>query len=184
MSQKLRFEVFKRDDFTCVYCGRGPENGAILEADHIVPRSKGGPTVLGNLVTACWECNAGKGSSPCEKRMTLEDNTRTVWEAGVRVGFLLGLARCRPLRRIDFRYAENFKIQEAREAAGTLTNWEKNPRAADWVRSCEIEQLTLGHRGPCKAVVGDAALAEGPADTPPVDWKSYIPDLNPNRSQA
>lgn len=41
ISKALRFEVFKRDSFTCQYCGRSaPE--VVLEVDHIVPVSKGG----------------------------------------------------------------------------------------------------------------------------------------------
>lgn len=61
MKPSLRFEVFKRDNFTCRYCGKkSPE--AILEVDHIHPESKGGLTELENLVTACFECNRGKGA--------------------------------------------------------------------------------------------------------------------------
>lgn len=56
----IRFQVFQRDNFTCQYCGNTPARGALLEADHIVPRAKGGPDTLENLVTACWECNIGK----------------------------------------------------------------------------------------------------------------------------
>lgn len=56
----VRFDVFRRDDFRCRYCGRGADQGVFLEADHVVPRSKGGPDTLANLVTACWDCNRGK----------------------------------------------------------------------------------------------------------------------------
>ncbi len=56
----LRFEVFKRDDFRCQYCGISAKDGAILHADHIMPQSRGGPTTLQNLVTACIDCNLGK----------------------------------------------------------------------------------------------------------------------------
>lgn len=56
----LRFDVFRRDGFCCRYCGRSVNDGAILEADHVIPESKGGPTTLDNLVTACWACNSGK----------------------------------------------------------------------------------------------------------------------------
>lgn len=60
LSLKLRFEVFKRDNFTCRYCGRKtPE--AILEADHVIPVCEGGDNDLSNLVTSCFECNRGKG---------------------------------------------------------------------------------------------------------------------------
>ena len=57
----LRFEVFRRDRFTCVYCG-ATGLGVKLTADHKVPFSKGGETNYENLVTACWECNIGKGA--------------------------------------------------------------------------------------------------------------------------
>ncbi len=58
---KLRFEIFKRDNFTCQYCGRNVrEDGIKLNIDHIIPISKGGKTIVSNLVTSCKECNAGK----------------------------------------------------------------------------------------------------------------------------
>lgn len=56
----LRFDVFMRDDFRCRYCGVSVDDGAILHADHVIPESKGGPTTLENLVTACIDCNLGK----------------------------------------------------------------------------------------------------------------------------
>lgn len=61
--EKLRTECFKRDDYTCRYCG---ERGGNLEADHSIPHRHGGPTVLENLVTACRSCNRSKGSKPLE----------------------------------------------------------------------------------------------------------------------
>jgi hypothetical protein len=58
---KLRFEVFKRDNFTCQYCGRNvKENGIKLCVDHVIPVSKGGQTISDNLTTACYDCNLGK----------------------------------------------------------------------------------------------------------------------------
>lgn len=57
--KSVRFEVFKRDKFTCQYCGaQAPD--VILEIDHIKPVSKGGTNDIMNLVTACRECNNGK----------------------------------------------------------------------------------------------------------------------------
>ena len=46
----------------CVYCGRGPAQGMLLEADHVIPRAEGGPDTLANLVTACQDCNRGKSA--------------------------------------------------------------------------------------------------------------------------
>lgn len=61
IKQSVRFQVFKRDEFTCTYCGRkSPE--VELEADHKIPRSKGGTDDPENLVTSCTDCNRGKGS--------------------------------------------------------------------------------------------------------------------------
>lgn len=61
LSKKLRFEVFKRDSFTCQYCGmQAPD--VILEVDHITPKSKNGTDEILNLVTACFDCNRGKSN--------------------------------------------------------------------------------------------------------------------------
>lgn len=61
VTPKIRFEVLKRDNFTCQYCGAHGE-GVVLEVDHIIPISKGGTSDMGNLITACFDCNRGKGS--------------------------------------------------------------------------------------------------------------------------
>lgn len=59
LSKKLRFEIFKRDSFTCQYCGRSaPE--IVLEIDHIRPISKDGEEEITNLITSCFDCNRGK----------------------------------------------------------------------------------------------------------------------------
>jgi len=59
ISKKLRFEVFKRDKFTCQYCGKQAPN-VVLEVDHIQPVSKAGKNGILNLITSCIECNRGK----------------------------------------------------------------------------------------------------------------------------
>ncbi len=42
---KLRFDVFKRDAFTCQYCGKKAPD-VVLHADHIKPRVDGGSDLL------------------------------------------------------------------------------------------------------------------------------------------
>lgn len=59
--KRLRFEVFKRDLFTCQYCGRKPPD-VVLEIDHIDPVANGGDNSELNLVTACENCNGGKAA--------------------------------------------------------------------------------------------------------------------------
>ena len=63
ISKKRRFDVFKRDSFTCQYCGSHPPK-AILHVDHIVPVAEGGGNETDNLVTSCDVCNLGKGARP------------------------------------------------------------------------------------------------------------------------
>ena len=60
LSKKIRFEVFKRDGFTCQYCGRMAPD-VVLEVDHINPVANGGENDIMNLVTSCQDCNRGKG---------------------------------------------------------------------------------------------------------------------------
>lgn len=59
MSKKIRFEVFKRDSFTCQYCGKAAPN-VILHVDHVIPVSKDGDNDITNLITSCIDCNLGK----------------------------------------------------------------------------------------------------------------------------
>lgn len=55
-----RFQIFKRDNFTCQYCGKTRKEGAKLAVDHIVPKCKGGKDTKKNLITACKICNSDK----------------------------------------------------------------------------------------------------------------------------
>lgn len=63
LSKRVRFEVFKRDGFRCMYCGAHPPD-VLLEADHITPVVDGGENTEDNLITACFNCNRGKGAVP------------------------------------------------------------------------------------------------------------------------
>lgn len=65
LSPRTRFEVLKRDNFTCRYCGRrAPE--VVLHCDHIVAFIRGGDDAASNLVTACEDCNMGKSDVPLD----------------------------------------------------------------------------------------------------------------------
>ena len=59
IGKKVRFEVFKRDSFTCQYCGASAPD-VVLQVDHIDPVSKGGEHSVMNFITSCQGCNAGK----------------------------------------------------------------------------------------------------------------------------
>lgn len=59
--QKVPFSrenVYKRDNYECVYCGC--DNRKTLTLDHVHPTSKGGQNSFENVVTACRKCNGEK----------------------------------------------------------------------------------------------------------------------------
>lgn len=62
--KKLRQFILERDNFTCQYCGdmKGP-----FEADHVMPRSRGGLDTESNLVCACKTCNRSKSDKTPEE---------------------------------------------------------------------------------------------------------------------
>ncbi|MCA9319323.1 MAG: HNH endonuclease, partial [Planctomycetes bacterium] len=58
-----RRNLYKRDEHRCQYCGlRQPLDQ--LSIDHVVPRSRGGPSTWENCVLACLRCNVRKGDRP------------------------------------------------------------------------------------------------------------------------
>jgi 5-methylcytosine-specific restriction endonuclease McrA len=63
LSKRQRFEVFKRDCFTCQYCGHKPP-AVTLEPDHVIAIANGGADHESNMVTACQDCNRGKSDVP------------------------------------------------------------------------------------------------------------------------
>lgn len=59
--------MFKRDKFTCAYCGRYGNT-----VDHVKPESRGGETSYLNCVTCCVKCNSKKANrTPKEAGMKL-----------------------------------------------------------------------------------------------------------------
>jgi hypothetical protein len=69
LSTRIRFEILKRDGFTCQYCGRKPPE-VQLHVDHIKPQWEGGTDDPENLITSCADCNLGKGR---HRLMVVED---------------------------------------------------------------------------------------------------------------
>jgi len=53
-----RREVFRRDNYTCQYCGRHTGD---LTVDHVLPKHLGGEHIWTNVVAACPSCNHRKG---------------------------------------------------------------------------------------------------------------------------
>jgi 5-methylcytosine-specific restriction endonuclease McrA len=66
-----RKNILLRDRNTCQFCGEQFSSGE-LTLDHVMPRSRGGPSSWENLVACCYQCNNRKGD-------------RTPEEAGIRL---------------------------------------------------------------------------------------------------
>ena len=62
LSKRLRYEILRRDNHACRYCGATAPD-VKLTIDHVVPVALGGTDEASNLVTACADCNGGKTSS-------------------------------------------------------------------------------------------------------------------------
>jgi 5-methylcytosine-specific restriction endonuclease McrA len=60
---KVRWDVLKRDHYTCLRCGRHPPD-CELNVDHVVPLAAGGNNDPANLQTLCFDCNQGKKARP------------------------------------------------------------------------------------------------------------------------
>ena len=61
-----RRNVFKRDQFTCQYCGCRPGSEE-LTIDHVLPRAQGGTSTWTNCVLACVDCNHRKANRTPER---------------------------------------------------------------------------------------------------------------------
>jgi 5-methylcytosine-specific restriction endonuclease McrA len=61
-----RLNIFRRDKFSCLYCGEKP-NMKELTFDHVVPKVQGGTTHWHNIVSSCRRCNFIKGEKTPEQ---------------------------------------------------------------------------------------------------------------------
>ncbi|MFF3006998.1 HNH endonuclease [Kitasatospora sp. NPDC057940] len=65
VSKRLRFEILRRDNHTCRYCGATAPD-VKLTVDHVTPTALGGSDSPENLIAACEPCNSGKSSVPAD----------------------------------------------------------------------------------------------------------------------
>src|SRR5699024_9682265 len=83
ISKRMRFEIFRRDNHTCRYCGdKAPD--IKLTVDHVLPEALGGNDEPTNLVAACQDCNNGKTSiAPDSPLVDDIDQAAAVWNAAL-----------------------------------------------------------------------------------------------------
>lgn len=101
ISTRRRFEVFKRDRFTCQYCGAHPP-AVILHCDHIIPVAEGGTNDETNLTTACENCNLGKSDVPLSVvPKSLAERAEEMAEREAQLRGYAAIARAQKARRED-----------------------------------------------------------------------------------
>lgn len=71
VTKRTRYEVLKRDNHTCRYCGASAPD-AKLTVDHVTPTALGGTDNPNNLVAACQDCNYGKASTSPDAAMVAD----------------------------------------------------------------------------------------------------------------
>lgn len=131
VTKRTRYEVLRRDNHTCRYCGgRAPE--VVLTVDHVVPVALGGGDDPSNLVAACRDCNVGKASSRPDTELVADvaqDALR--WSAAMRSAADAAVA--------DVVAAAGYR-DAFRAAWGTYTyGWAEReyPLPAGWERSVD-----------------------------------------------
>lgn len=123
ISKKARFEIFKRDGFSCQYCGASPPQ-VILQIDHIIPVVEGGNNDPDNLATSCGSCNSGKGRVSLEKvPKSLEDKAAEIREREEQLAGYTAVM----MARADRIEAEAWLVAESLQDEGTLKSyWKSN----------------------------------------------------------
>lgn len=121
ISKKKRFEIFKRDEFTCQYCGSFPPN-VLLHLDHIIPVSKGGSNDEDNLITACEACNLGKSAIPLSSiPKGLKDRALEIAESEAQINGYADIAK----NKADRLDHETWKIISILESDEDITDYDK-----------------------------------------------------------
>lgn len=140
VSKRTRFEVLRRDDFTCRYC-RSRENE--LTIDHVVPVALGGDDTPANLVACCRDCNYGKTStSPDESTVAQVAEDAVRWAA----------ARRRAAEKLAIHADRHVDTLKWFKSQWGGWDYERNFLPGDWRPS--IEQWL--DQGLTKAQLGDA----------------------------
>jgi 5-methylcytosine-specific restriction endonuclease McrA len=72
ISQHRRLAIYLRDNLSCVYCGKGIEDGIKLTLDHLKAYNKGGMNESENLITSCLVCNVKKSDKTLHSFVPLD----------------------------------------------------------------------------------------------------------------
>lgn len=140
ISKKLRFEVFKRDNFTCQYCGRMAPD-VILEIDHINPVKNKGTNDILNLITSCKDCNRGKGARKLSENDILKKQQEQLKEINQKREQLKLLIKWKEELE-NFADEEVNKVEELlQEATGNVFSDVGRSNCKKWIKSFGFKEV-------------------------------------------
>lgn len=133
VSRRLRFEVLRRDSYTCRYCGATAPD-VTLTVDHVNPTALGGEDRPENLVTACSACNGGKSSIPPDAGVVAD-----VAADALRWSEAMLRAADEMIENIDLRNEARAEFDETWSSWGTGPEGVRQqvPRPVDWELSID-----------------------------------------------
>lgn len=131
VSKRLRFEILRRDNHACRYCG-GVAPDVTLTVDHVIPVALGGSDDPSNLVAACRDCNAGKSSVAADEALVADVESDALrWGQAMKFAAQVQAAERQIVidRRIEF---DNFWCGWT-----FVPDGDEAPRPSDWERSID-----------------------------------------------
>lgn len=169
ISLSLRFSVFERDRYTCQYCGRQSPD-VVLHVDHAMPVALGGDNRIDNLLTACSECNIGKGAR--DPGLAMPRRPRTILERAYEVK-----AAATDWAETAFRWADPatkglmWEIASRVDFAGAeLAYPDRRPEAMSLLRGLvAVGAVRIGVIG-LNVVIVDPEVNRGREDDPDLPW--------------
>lgn len=155
IGKKTRFEVFKRDNFTCQYCGaQAPD--VVLHVDHINPVAGGGDNDILNLVTSCEPCNLGKGaralsdqSALSKQRAQLEELNKRREQLEMMLQWREGLAdlQQQEIDAFDAHFAERTNCGLSDAGRANVAAWLKRHSIAELLAALDAALATYYKEG-------------------------------------
>ena len=177
-----RSNVLLRDMYTCQYCSEIFDKKD-LTLDHVIPKSKKGPSNWENVVTACKSCNLKKGDKltifgPFGEFMAKDTQNEMVFIGGgagmapMRSHIFDQLLRLNSSRKISFWYGarslkEMFYDEEFRELEKKYENFSYHTALSDPLP----EDSWSGYTGFISHVLHDNYLVNHPT---PEDCEYYM----------
>ena len=141
LSKKTRFEVFKRDSFTCQYCGQKAPD-VILNIDHILPVKEGGTNELLNLITSCFPCNNGKRARKLDDNSVVarqRDQLQYVQQRKEQIEFMLEWKKS--LENVEEEYIQMIISYVENKITPYTLNDNGKTNIIGWLKTFKVEEI-------------------------------------------